>query len=111
MPCPPSTAPSPSESRASPAAVARAPEPGILSPVKNPQGNQELNPGTRTRSALLHDLRCRGERGFALLTQRWAILRHVTANPGRITEITRAALLLTQFEHKHLTRNSMRSPH
>jgi hypothetical protein len=74
---------------------------GILVPVKNPPGNQELDIGARTRNALLRDLRCRGERGFALLTQRWAILRHVTASPSRITEITRAALVLTQFEHKY----------
>ncbi len=76
---------------------------GILVPVKNPPGNQELDLGTRTRNALLRDLRCRGERGFALLTQRWAVLQHITASPGRITEIVRAALVLTQFEHKYLT--------
>jgi hypothetical protein len=75
---------------------------GILVPVKNPAGNQELDIGTRTRNALLRDLRCRGERGFALLTQRWAVLQHITASPSRITEITRAALVLTQFEHKYI---------
>jgi hypothetical protein len=75
---------------------------GILIPVKNPAGNQELDLGTRTRNALQRDLRCRGERGFALLTQRWAVLQHITASPSRITEITRAALVLTQFEHKYI---------
>jgi hypothetical protein len=75
---------------------------GILIPAKNPPGNQEPDIGTRTRNALLRDLRCRGERGFALLTQRWAILQHVTASPSRITGITRAALVLTQFEHKYI---------
>ncbi len=75
---------------------------GVLVPVKNPAENQDLDLGTRTRNALLRDLRCRGERGFALLTQRWAALQHVTASPSRITEITRAALVLTQFEHKYL---------
>jgi hypothetical protein len=75
---------------------------GILTPVKKPAGNQDLDIGTRTRNALLRDLRCRGERGFALLTQRWAALQHITADPGRITEITRAALVLTQFEHKYI---------
>jgi hypothetical protein len=44
---------------------------GVLTPVKKPAGNQDLDTGTRTRNALLRDLRCRGERGFALLTQRW----------------------------------------
>jgi hypothetical protein len=76
---------------------------GVLTPVKNPPGNQEPDIGTRTRNALLRELRCQGERGFALLTQRWAALQHVTASPSRITEITRAALVLTQFEHKYLT--------
>jgi hypothetical protein len=75
---------------------------GILTPVKKPAGNQDLDIGTRTRNALLRDLRCRGERGFALLTQRWAALQHITADPDRITEITRAALVLTQFEHKYI---------
>jgi hypothetical protein len=76
---------------------------GILTPVKRPAGNQELDTGTRTRNALLRDLRCRGERGFALLTQRWAALQHITADPDRTTEITRAALVLTQFEHKYIS--------
>jgi hypothetical protein len=75
---------------------------GILVPVKNPPGNQEPDIGTRTRNALLRDLRCRGEHGFALLTQRWATLQHITASPSRITGITRAALILTQFEHKYI---------
>jgi hypothetical protein len=75
---------------------------GVLTPVKKPAGNQELDTGNRTRNALLRDLRCRGERGFALLTQRWAALQHITASPSRITEITRAALVLTQYEHKYI---------
>jgi len=46
---------------------------GILTPVKRPAG----------------------ERGLALLTRRWAALQHVTADPRRITAMTRAALVLT----------------
>lgn len=76
---------------------------GVLVPVKSPPGNQELDISSRTRNALLRDLRCRGERGFALLTQRWAALQHITADPDRTTEITRAALVLTQFEHKYIS--------
>jgi hypothetical protein len=75
---------------------------GILTPIRKPAGNQELDAGTRTRNALLRDLRCRGERGFALLTQRWAALQHITASPRDITQIVRAALILTQFEHKYI---------
>ena len=36
---------------------------GILIPVKNPPGNRELDLGTRTRNALLRDLRCGGNAG------------------------------------------------
>jgi hypothetical protein len=56
----------------------------------------------RAQLVVLCALLARGERGFALLTKRWAALRHVTASPSRITEITRAALVLTQFEHKYI---------
>ena len=76
---------------------------GILVPFKNPAGNQAPDIDNRTRNALLRDLRCHGERGFALLTQRWAALQHITADPDRTTEITRAALVLTQFEHKYIS--------
>jgi hypothetical protein len=40
-----------------------------------------------------------GERGFALLTERWKALEHVTISPRRITQIARAALVLVHFEH------------
>ena len=41
-----------------------------------------------------------GERGFALLTQRWQTLQHITASPGKIGQIARAALVLVLFEHE-----------
>jgi DDE superfamily endonuclease len=75
---------------------------GILTPVKKPKGNKELDISTRTYNALLRSLRCMGERGFALLTQRWHTLQHVTMSPGKIGQIARAALVLTLFEHKML---------
>jgi len=75
---------------------------GIHVPVKAPAGNQELDIDTRTRNSLLRGLRFQGERGFALLTQRWAILQHTTASPRQLTQIVRAALVLTQFEHKYI---------
>ena len=52
---------------------------------------------------LLSSARCRGERGFALLSQRWKTLQNVTASPGEIGHIARAALVLVLFEHKRLT--------
>jgi hypothetical protein len=76
---------------------------GICVPVKNPPGNQQLDPGTKTRNSLLRGLRSQGERGFALLTQRWTTLERITASPRKTTEIVRAALVLTQFEHKYIT--------
>jgi DDE superfamily endonuclease len=80
---------------------------GILTPVKNAvkkrgTAKRELDDNELTRNLLLRGLRCQGERGFALLTRRWAALQHVTASPSRTTEITRAALVLTQWEHKYL---------
>src|SRR6476659_4165245 len=73
---------------------------GVHVPVKKPAGVKELDIDTRARNALLRSVRCLGERGFALLTQRWKTLQHVTASPGRIGLIARAALVLVLFEHK-----------
>jgi|GEM_PF-2111621 len=53
-----------------------------------------------TRNALIRSLRGLGERGFALLTQRWTTLQNVTTSPSRIGDIAKAALVLVQFEHK-----------
>jgi DDE superfamily endonuclease len=76
---------------------------GIHTPVKKTAGMKELDINARTRNALLRSKRSLGERGFALLTQRWQTLQHVTASPGRIGQIARAALVLVLFEHKMLT--------
>ena len=73
---------------------------GIHVPVKNPGGNQRLDPDTKTRNSLLRGPRSQGERGFAVLTQCWTALQRITASPRRTIEIVRAALVLTQFEHK-----------
>ena len=73
----------------------RRPRPG-----EEARRGQELDISTRARNALIRSARCLGERGFALLTQRWRTLQHVTASPGRIGLIARAALVLVLFEHK-----------
>ena len=75
---------------------------GILTPVKKPKGVTELDINARTRNMLLSSARCLGERGFALLSQRWKTLQNVTASPSEIGPIARAALVLTLFEHKRL---------
>jgi DDE superfamily endonuclease len=46
-------------------------------PVKKP-ARGELDPDTKTRNALLRSLRYQGERGFALMSQRWRALQRVT---------------------------------
>lgn len=74
---------------------------GVLTPIKTPTDGQALSIDNRTYNQLLHGLRCLGERGFALLKGRWRILQHITASPSKIGDITRAALVLTHFEHGH----------
>jgi hypothetical protein len=76
---------------------------GVHVPVKQPPGGRELDIGARTRNAIQRSLRCQGERGFALLTGRWRTLQHITASPGKIGDIVRAALVLTHFEHGYIT--------
>jgi hypothetical protein len=75
---------------------------GIKIPVRQPSDGRELDLGNRTRNALQRSLRCLGERGFALLNQRWRTLQHITASPSKITSIAQAALVLTHFEHGHI---------
>ena len=69
----------------------------------SPPASRELDVNTRTRNVIQRSLRCQGERGFALLTGRWRTLRHITASPSKIGDIARAALVLTHFEHGHIT--------
>lgn len=75
---------------------------GVLVPVKKPRGN-ELDPDSKCRNTLLRGLRYQGERGFAVLKERWAALQHVTVSPTQIGDIVKAALVLTQFEHKMIS--------
>jgi hypothetical protein len=74
---------------------------GVHVPVKKPAGG-ELDPDTKTRNALLRSLRYQGERGFALMSQRWQTLQRVMLSPGKIGDIAKAALVLVLFEHKLL---------
>ena len=76
---------------------------GTFTPVKKPKGVKELDLNAHTRNMLLSSAGCLGERGFALLSQRWKTLQNVTASPSEMRLITRAALVLTLFEHKRLT--------
>jgi hypothetical protein len=73
---------------------------GVHVPVKKPAGCRELDINTRTRNDLLRSLRCLGERGFALMSQRWRTLQRVMLSPGKIGDLARAVLILVLFEHK-----------
>ena len=75
---------------------------GVYTPIKQPADGKALAVDNRTYNLLLRSTRCRGERGFALLTQRWRTLQHTTASPSRIGDFVSAALVLTHFEHRYL---------
>jgi hypothetical protein len=76
---------------------------GVHVPVRKPPGGRELDIGNRSRNALLRSARCLGERGFALMTQRWRTLQHVMISPGKIGDIASAVLVLVQFEHRMIS--------
>ena len=63
----------------------------------------ELDIDTKTRNALLRSLRYQGERGFALISQRWRAIQHVSLSPAAIGDTVKSALVLTQFEHKMIS--------
>jgi hypothetical protein len=75
---------------------------GIKVPVKQPAGGHVLAADNATYNALHRATRCRGERGFALLTGRWRALQRVTVSPRRIGELAQAALVLTRIENVQL---------
>jgi hypothetical protein len=74
---------------------------GVLIPVRQPPGGQELDIDTRTRNALLRSLP--GRTRVRPATGRWRTLQHVTASSAKIGDIARAALVLTHFEHGYIT--------
>ena len=76
---------------------------GVIVPFKQPAGGNVLSIDNRTRNGLQRALRCLGERGFALLTDRWTALQHTTLSPGRIGGLVRAALVLVHFEHRRIS--------
>jgi hypothetical protein len=57
----------------------------------------------KTSNMLLRGARYQGERAFALMSQRWRAIRHVSADPSQIGDIAKSVLVLTQFEHKMIS--------
>jgi DDE superfamily endonuclease len=76
---------------------------GVHIPFKQPADSTVLCPDNRTYNALQRSLRSLGERGFALLTERWTALKHTTLSPSRIGDLVAAALVLVHFEHGRIT--------
>lgn len=76
---------------------------GIIVPFKNPSGANVLSADNRCHNALQRSLRCRGERGFALLAERWTTLKHTTLSPSRIGDLIHAAHVLTLFEYRRIS--------
>jgi hypothetical protein len=76
---------------------------GIHIPFKQPADGTVLSVDNRSYNALQRALRSLGERGFALLTERWTTLKHITLSPGRIGDLVAAALVLVHFEHDRIT--------
>ena len=74
----------------------------MLVPVRKP-ARGDLDIDTKTRNALLRSLRYQGERGFALMKQRWRAIQYVSVSPTTIGDIAKAVLVLVQFEHKMIT--------
>ena len=75
---------------------------GVHVPVRKP-ARSELDTDTKTRNALLRSLRYQGERGFALMSQRWRVLQRVMLSPTTIGDIAKSVLVLVQFEHKMIS--------
>ena len=75
---------------------------GVHVPVRKP-ARSELDTDTKTRNALLRSLRYQGERGFALMSQRWRALQRVMVSPSTIGDMARSVLVLVQFEHKMIS--------
>jgi hypothetical protein len=75
---------------------------GIIVPFRHPTDGQALDPDNRTHNRLQRALRCLGERGFALLTDRWTALQHTTLSPSKLGDLVRAAHVLTLFEHRRI---------
>ncbi|WP_219460865.1 transposase family protein [Nonomuraea rhizosphaerae] len=76
---------------------------GVIVPFKQPTDGNVLSLDNRTRNGLQRALRSLGERGFALLTERWTALQHTTLSPSRIGDLVRAALVLVHFEHRRIS--------
>ncbi|WP_308169961.1 transposase family protein [Acrocarpospora catenulata] len=76
---------------------------GVHVPFPQPADGNVLSRSNRTYNRIQRALRCLGERGFALLAERWTALKHTSLAPSRIGDLVRAALVLVHFEHGRIT--------
>ncbi|WP_040699264.1 transposase family protein [Nocardiopsis kunsanensis] len=76
--------------------------PALRHPIKKPAG-QELTDEHKAYNQLLRGVHGAAERAHSLLKTAFKALRRVSLDPWRIGAITRAALVLLQFEHGRTT--------
>lgn len=67
---------------------------GILVPIKG----RNLAPDNRARNTIISALRAPAERANALLKRTWKALERITLDPGRITAVIAAALVLLHLQ-------------
>jgi hypothetical protein len=73
--------------------------PDILIPVRQPPAGNLMAIPAAAAPCSATCAAYRGEHGFALITGCWRSFQDITASPSKISDIARAALVLTHFEH------------
>jgi hypothetical protein len=63
-----------------------------------PIKGSNLAPDSRARNTMISALRAPAERANALLKRTWKALERITVDPGRITAIIAAALVLLHLQ-------------
>ena len=90
--------------RAWPMAATPAPAWACTPRSRTPVAGRSSRVDDQIYNTLHRATRCRGQRGFALLTGRWKALRRITASPRRIGHYVKAALVLVRIEQLQLRR-------
>ena len=74
---------------------------GARVPVRRPRGGQVLDQTTRGWNSYVNAERAFVEHGIAYLKVRWRALARVTLCPWRISAITAAAMVLSNWENRY----------
>ena len=74
---------------------------GARVPVRRPRGGQVLDQTTRGWNSYVNAERAFDEHGIAYLKVRWRVLARMTLCPWRISAITAAALVLSNWRNRY----------